>query len=177
MRGMQRGGWAPERRLVSEQRPGEASAMQPLPPTRSCFVCGLENPIGLKLPIGAVPGAVETRFRFRADCCGFTGVVHGGIVGTVLDEIMVWAASAETKQFAYCAELTVRYLRPTRPGVDVVARGELVENKRGRLFLTRGDLRDCEGNLLAEATGKYLPIPAEMRASVLADFVEPPPGF
>ena len=31
--------------------------------------------------------------------------------------------------------------------------------------------------VLAEATGKYLPIPAEMRASVLADFVEPPPGF
>lgn len=167
----------PQSRLESSGAGVHAARMQPLPPTRSCFVCGLENPIGLKLPIGAVPGAVETRFRFRADCCGFTGVVHGGIVGTVLDEIMVWAASAETKQFAYCAELTIRYLRPTRPGVEVVARGELVENKRGRLFLTRGELRDREGNLLAEATGKYLPIPAEMRASVLADFVEPPQGF
>ena len=174
MPGMQR---RPQSRLESVRAGVHAARMQPLPPTRSCFVCGLENPIGLRLPFAAVAGAVETRFRFRADCCGFTGVVHGGLVGTVLDEIMVWAASAETKQFAYCAELTVRYLRPTRPGVDVVARGELVENKRGRLFLTRGELRDGEGNLLAEATGKYLPIPAEMRASVLADFVEPPPGF
>lgn len=151
--------------------------MQPLPPTRSCFVCGQENPIGLRLGMEAGAGAVESRFRFRADFCGFTGVVHGGIISTVLDEIMVWAACTETKQFAYCAELTVRYLRPTRPGVDVVARGELVQNRRGRIFLTRGELRDADGQVLAEATGKYLPIPAEMRASVLADFVEPPPGF
>jgi uncharacterized protein (TIGR00369 family) len=151
--------------------------MQLLPPTRSCFVCGTENPIGLKLALHAVAGAVETRFRFRADCCGFRDTIHGGMIGTVLDELMVWAAGDATKQFAYCAEMTVRYLRPTRAGVDVLARARLVENKRGRLFLAAAELHDAEGNVLAEATGKYLPLPGELRASVLADFVEPPPGF
>lgn len=151
--------------------------MKPLPPTRSCFVCGTENPIGLKLALHSVGGAVETRFRFRTDCCGFRDTVHGGLISTVLDEIMVWAAGEATKQFAYCAEMTVRFQRPTPAGVDVLARGELVDNKRGRLFLARGELRDADGNLLAESTGKYLPIPGELRAGILSDFVEPPSGF
>lgn len=151
--------------------------MELLPPTRSCFVCGTDNPSGLHLELFALPTSVETRFRFRPDCCGFRATVHGGLIATVLDEVMVWAAGAVTKQFAYCAEMTVRFQRPTPAGVDLLARGELVENKRGRIFLARAELLDASGQLLAESTGKYLPIPGELRAGILADFVEPPPGF
>lgn len=147
--------------------------MKPLPHTRSCFVCGLENPLGLKLDLFAVPGAVETRFRFRPECCGFRETVHGGMIAAVLDEVMVWAAGVVTKQLCYCGEMTIRYQRPTRPGVPVTVRGSLVENRRGRLFLTRAELRDEAGELLAEATGKFLPIPGDAKGVMLADFVEP----
>ena len=93
------------------------------------------------------------------------------MIATVLDEVMVWAIGVNAAKFVYCAELTVRYLRPTRPQTELVARGEVVENRRGKLFTTRGELRDAAGQLLAEATGKYLPVPDAVSAEVAADFV------
>ena len=146
--------------------------MTSLPHTRGCFVCGLENPAGLRLDFATDRRVVETRFRFRREQCGFSQTIHGGIIGTVLDEVMVWAVGVATGQLAYCGEMTVRFQRPAPPQVDVVATGELVENRRGRLFLARGELRDGAGELLAESTGKYLPLPGELRPAMLADFVE-----
>ena len=153
--------------------------MNALPNTRSCYVCGLENPLGLKLGFHADDArtAAETRFRFRPEFAGFRDTVHGGAIATVLDEVMVWAIGVAVGQFVYCAELTVRYQRPARPGAEVVARGEVTENRRGRLFITHGELRDAEGHLLAEATGKYLPVPTAMGEQVLEDFIGEVPAF
>ena len=145
--------------------------MQRLPNTRSCFVCGVENPLGLQLGFHGDPTAAETRFSLRPEFAGFRDTVHGGVIATVLDEVMVWAIGVTAGKFVYCAELTVRYVRPTRPQTELVARGEVVENRRGKLFTTRGELRDTAGQLLAEATGKYLPVPGAVSAEVAADFV------
>jgi uncharacterized protein (TIGR00369 family) len=152
--------------------------MQRLPNTRSCYVCGVENPLGLRLGFSGDTTAAETRFSFRPEFAGFRDTVHGGALATVLDEVMVWAIGVAAGRFVYCAELTVRYVRPTPTAAEVVARGEVVENKRNRLFLARGELRDGAGQLLAEATGKYLPVPESVSAAVLADFIgEPPASF
>jgi acyl-coenzyme A thioesterase PaaI-like protein len=148
--------------------------MQLLPHTRQCFVCGIENPAGLRLDLATDQRMVETRFQFRRELCGFKETVHGGLIATVLDEVMVWAVGVGAGQLSYCGELTVRYQQPTPPRTEVVARGELVENKRGRLFFAKAALYDAAGNLLAESTGKYLPVPGALRPALLADFVEDP---
>ncbi len=153
--------------------------MNALPNTRSCYVCGIENPIGLRLGFESDDArtVAETRFSFRPEFAGFRDTVHGGAIATVLDEVMVWAIGVAAKQFVYCAELTVRYQRPVRPGAELVARGEVTEDRRGRLFIARGELRDASGQLLAESTGKYLPVPAAVGAQVLEDFVGEVPEF
>ena len=133
-----------------------------LPNTRSCFCCGVDNPLGLAMTVFTDRRIVESRLRLRREYAGFRGVVHGGIVATILDEMMAWACGVGAHTFAYCVELNVRYLKPTRPEEELVARGELVENKRGRILLCRGEVRDSQGELLAEGTGKYLPIKAEL---------------
>ena len=89
---------------------------------------------------------------------GFKQVVHGGIIATLLDEIMVWACMTQTKRFAYCAELTVRYQNPLRPGEETLASAELVANRRDRIFEAKADLKDSAGKIFATATGKYLPV-------------------
>ena len=71
---------------------------------------------------------------------------------------MVWACAVQTKRFAYCAELTVRFLNPLRPGEEVTASGELVENRRGKIFEAKAEVKDQTGQLLASASGKYLPL-------------------
>jgi len=89
--------------------------MLKLPHTKSCFVCGLHNPQGLKLDLETDGQIVRAKFVLRAEHVGFRETIHGGIISTVLDEAMVWAVGVRTKRFAYCAELNVRFLQPARP--------------------------------------------------------------
>ncbi len=145
--------------------------MKVLPHTHSCFVCGESNPIGLKLRFETDGRVVQTRFTPRPEHVGFKQVVHGGILATLLDEVMVWACGVQTKRFAYCAELTVRFLNPLRPGEEVLAIGELVANRRDRIFDAKGEIKDASGKLLAAATGKYLPIPPNDMTGMTSDLV------
>lgn len=134
--------------------------MRELPHTHSCFVCGEANPLGLKLRFETDGRIVQARFRPRPEHIGFKNVVHGGLWATVLDEIMVWACAVNTRKFAYCAEFTVRFLQPASPDAEVLVTGELAANRKGRMFEARAAARNAAGQPVAEATGKYLPIPA-----------------
>ena len=148
--------------------------MKVLPHTRSCFVCGESNPAGLKLRFETDGRVVQTRFVPRAEHVGFRQTVHGGLTATLLDEIMVWACAVQTKRFAFCAELNVRFLNPVRPGEELIASGELVSNRRGKLFEAKAELRNQAGMALATATGKYLPIKQADLAEMVTDFVDDP---
>jgi acyl-coenzyme A thioesterase PaaI-like protein len=148
--------------------------MQELPHTRSCFVCGEFNAAGLKLRFETDGRIVQTRFRPRAEHVGFRQTVHGGLVATVLDEIMVWACAVQTRRFAFCADLNVRFLQSVRPDEEVIATGELTANRKGRIFEAKAVLRSPSGQTLAEATGKYLPIKADAVSEMAADFVGDP---
>jgi acyl-coenzyme A thioesterase PaaI-like protein len=117
---------------------------------------------------------VQTRFVPRAEHVGFRQTVHGGLIATLLDEIMVWACAVQTKRFAYCAELKVRFISPVRPKDELLASGELVSNRRGKLFEARAELKDQTGVVLATAAGKYLPIKQSDVGEMATDFVEDP---
>src|SRR5437667_1987836 len=117
--------------------------MKMLPHTRSCFVCGESNPVGLKLRFETDGRIVQARFRPRMEHVGFKQTIHGGLIATLLDEIMVWACAVQTRRFAFCAELNVRFLSPVRPEEELVAVGELVSNRRDKLFEARGELKNA----------------------------------
>ena len=150
------------------------AAMRELPHTHSCFVCGESNAVGLHLRFETDGRIVRTRFCPQPGHVGFRGVVHGGLIATVLDEIMVWACAVRTRRFAYCADLQVRFLKPVRPGEGVVVQGELTANRKGKIFEARADLRDESGATLAEAKGKYLPVKSGEAAGMARDFVGDP---
>jgi acyl-coenzyme A thioesterase PaaI-like protein len=145
--------------------------MKPLPHTHSCFVCGDSNPSGLNVRFETDGQAVYSTFRPRKEHVGFSQTVHGGITSTMLDEIMVWACAVETKKFAYCAELNVRFLLPIRPDTDVRAKGWLISNRRNKIFEAGGELSLPDGTVVATSTGKYLPIGETLTAAMIADFV------
>ncbi|MDB6064460.1 MAG: thioesterase superfamily protein [Pedosphaera sp.] len=144
--------------------------MRTLPHTHSCFVCGESNASGLKLRFETDGLIVRARFLPRAEHIGFKQTVHGGIIATVLDEIMVWGCAVQTRRFAYCAEMTVRFVSPLRPGEEVVAMGELIANRRNKIYEAKGELRGASGLLLASATGKYVPIKEADMTEMIADF-------
>ena len=145
--------------------------MTPLPHTHSCFVCGESNAHGLRLRFHADGQIVHTRFTPRAEHIGFKSVAHGGILATVLDEIMVWAVAVATRRFAYCAEMTVRFQQPAKPDEELLVSAELVANRRNKLFEAKAELRNPAGQIVATATGKYLPVPAADVPAMLTELV------
>lgn len=147
------------------------NSVAPLPHTRSCFVCGESNFHGLRLRFQADGNTVRTRFTPRAEHIGFKGVTHGGILATVLDEIMVWSVAVAARRFAYCAEMTVRFLQPAKPDEELTVSAELVANRRNRVFEARGDLRNSAGEIVATASGKYLPVPADQLPPMLSELI------
>ena len=132
--------------------------MRELPHTHACFVCGESNPAGLQLRFHTDGRVVRSVFNPRSEHAGFKGVVHGGILATVLDEIMVWACAVNARKFGFCAEMTVRYHQPANPGEPLTATAELVADRRGRVLEASAALHNPAGVLVASATGKYMPI-------------------
>lgn len=147
--------------------------MQELPHTHGCFVCGESNPAGLKLRFHSDGKEVTTQFTPGIHHAGFRDTVHGGLLSTLLDEIMVWACAVQTRRFGYCAELNVRFLYPAKPGNELVALARLVANKRDRLYEAEGEIR-CGEILLATATGKYIPMKNLTLQDMVGDFIGDP---
>ena len=148
--------------------------MKALPHTHSCFVCGEDNPIGLRLRFETDGRLVQTRFVPRPEHIGFKQTIHGGLIATLLDEIMVWACAVQTKRFAFCAELNVRFVHPAQPNEELTATAELTANRRDRIFEAKARLCNAQGLLLASSTGKYLPVKEELAADMASDFVQDP---
>ena len=85
---------------------------QKQPNSRHCFVCGLENPVGLKLRIYRTePGVIETTYTAPDHFQGYPGVLHGGIVASLLDEISGRAHMGDpsTPRFMFTGKMEIKY--------------------------------------------------------------------
>jgi acyl-coenzyme A thioesterase PaaI-like protein len=134
-----------------------------LPHTRACFVCGTHNPHGLHLRFRREGAAVVTEFIPQPHHAGFRDIVHGGILATVLDEAMFWAAACAAKRFCLAAELNVRFLKKVGLGEQLSCVANLTAD-RGRLWESRAELRGETGTVYARATCKQVPMSiADMR--------------
>jgi uncharacterized protein (TIGR00369 family) len=91
---------------------------------------------------------------------GYLGVLHGGVLCTLLDEAMGWAPTLVSGHLYMTAELTVRYLKPFP--VDRAMLVETWPEKVARRMATAcGEVRDEEGTLYTTAHGKFLPMSQE----------------
>jgi acyl-coenzyme A thioesterase PaaI-like protein len=144
-----------------------------LPHTSGCLVCGRQNPKGLHLHlhVDESTGAVETRFTPGPEHIGFEGIIHGGVLATVLDEAMVWAATWRGRRFCVCGELSIRFRKAAEVGKPLVIRAS-VSSARGRFLQTTGEVKDGADETLATAEGKYLALPDERHQAFMATLVD-----
>lgn len=135
----------------------------------ACFACGELNAHGLHLSLHVADDTCWTELTLRPDFQGWEGIAHGGIVATILDEVMAWAlASADA--WGYTARLSIEYRRPVPVGARIRGEGRLVERRR-RLLSTAGRLVDAgTGELLATAQGTYVAAPEARREEIKARY-------
>ena len=146
---------------------------KPLPWSRSCFVCGEENPLGLRARSFLVGDRIELAFTPRIEYAGWNAVTHGGLIATVLDEVMTWAAIVSSDQACFAADFSVRLRRPLPPSTPVVARAWCTGSRR-RIHDTEARLEGEDGDVFATATGRYMAIPRAQVQSMHHDLVSTP---
>jgi len=144
-----------------------------LPYTRDCFVCGAHNPHGLRLRFRRDGDEVRADFTPQPQHAGFRGIVHGGILSTVLDETMFWASASVKKQFCLAAELNVRFIHKVTVGQKLICVAKLTAD-RGRLWESAAELRDEQGTVYARATCKQVPMPLAAMKDAALDFLPDP---
>ncbi len=125
---------------------------------RVCFVCGEKNPAGLKLRIRTDPARGESAADviFPEHLQGWAKIVHGGLLATVLDEAMIYAAGAKGLR-CVTGEMTVRFVKPASTGVAYKLKGRFVEDKE-RIVLAESQLLDSDGQEVAWASGKLFKV-------------------
>jgi len=104
-------------------------------------------------------GIVSLEYVTRDSDLGWRSAVHGGLTMMLLDEVMTWSAILEQRQACVSAEVTTRMIKPVTTGCRLRAEGWL-ESRKGKLLLTNGKITDPSGDILATASGKFLPMPA-----------------
>jgi uncharacterized protein (TIGR00369 family) len=125
------------------------------PSSRSCFVCGRENPVGLKVRWDNDPEAGEIRARvtIAPEFNGYPGVAHGGILAALLDETAgrTILLDGDFDALMVTAKLEVMYRRPTPTGVPLLLVGRLVRRGEARAE-TQAEIRLADGTVSARAT-------------------------
>lgn len=137
-----------------------------------CFACGPANRRGLHLDIRN--DGVETYVEFTADESwqGFGGVVHGGLVATVLDEVMAWELYGYD-DFAVTGRMELTYRKLVPVGQPLRASAKLIQN-RGRAKKVHGELRGPDNELLATADSLFVAIPKEQEAELRRRYPDGP---
>ena len=120
-----------------------------------CFACGAQHPHGLKLQFQIEEaGRVVSKWRPSAEWEGFAGIIHGGVVTTVLDEAMSKAV-ASTGMPGLTCHLEVRLRQSVTPGDHLTVRAWVVE-KRKRRVRVEAEIRDSQDTEKAHGWATFL---------------------
>ena len=123
-----------------------------------CFVCGMENPDGLRLQWKTEGLTTFAQFIPEPKYQGWRGILHGGIVAALLDEAMTRLA-CELCGGALTAEMTVRFVAPARIGELLFVRGEMISESR-KIVAMKASIHVSHhgGKVIAHSTGKAIKI-------------------
>ena len=138
------------------------------PNSHNCFVCGIKNPIGLHLNFYETgPGEVSAEVTLPEQYQGYPGIVHGGIVAAMLDEIAGRAhmGDSDSPRFMFTAHLDVRYRKNVPIGKPLRLVGRAGVTKR-RSAAASSAIYSEDGELLAEAEAVMVNVPEQMLANV-----------
>ena len=140
-----------------------------------CFACGSLNEHGMHLVMHVEGGRSWTELELEPRFAGWEGIAHGGIVCTILDEVMAWSLAA-SDAWGVTARMAVDFKRPIEVGTPLRAEGHVTRQRR-RIVDTAATIIDRrDGTILATATATYLAADAARQAELRARYGFPPAG-
>ena len=123
-------------------------------PGQPCFGCGPDHPWGFHLRFERDGDEVVTRFTPHDRYQGPPGIMHGGLVATLADEIAAWAVIGIAGKFGFTATFDAKLHRPVRIGIPIEGRGRIVADKRRLMDVEAKVLQ--EGALAVTSTVRFV---------------------
>ncbi|HNQ19858.1 MAG TPA: PaaI family thioesterase [Bacteroidales bacterium] len=118
-----------------------------------CFGCSEKNPVGLQLDFYDYGDYVESEWIANKNYEGWHGVLHGGIVATLLDEVGSWVIISKIGRAGMTVELNVRYHKKISTNEKIYIQGKLIEHKRNIAVIESKIIQN--GEIKASAISKY----------------------
>lgn len=133
------------------------------PNSNLCFVCGLNNPVGLQMTFyDNGENEVYANYTVPEQYNGYPGIVHGGIVATILDEAVGRVALiADPNHFMFSVKLEVKYRHPVPTETPLKITGRIVK-LRGRLGKAVGQIELPDGTIACESVMTLADVPEEL---------------
>ncbi len=135
------------------------------------FVHGLSNASGLHLQYRLAGDRVATTWVPGDDHAGFPGVVHGGLIAAVLDDVM-GRCSVLRRQWVVTGRLETRFREVAPLGAALLVEGWTTRFTR-RVMRAESRMTLPDGTVVAEGSGTYLPVPE----ALVGRMIDAWPGF
>ena len=120
-----------------------------------CFACGPANAAGLRMQLYAYRDTVVSKLVVPDHLRGWSDLVHGGVISTILDEIMSWGAIHLLQKIILTKSMTVEFIKPVRVGQSLQAVSRIVEKQKDRQAVMEGLLYLEPDTLCARARGEF----------------------
>lgn len=134
--------------------------MKPLKRYPQCFVCGDKNPFGLNVTFYLKKDRVVAEYVAEARFQGYKNILHGGILSTLLDEVMIRAPLARGVP-SLTSEIRVKFKKLVKVGDRLFLEGWVVEDK-GKILVTEGKITNQDHEEVAWGEGKFFKVKKEV---------------
>jgi len=122
---------------------------------QTCFGCGSSNPIGLKMEFFTDKQNVFSFVSVPSEMTGWDETVHGGILTTIIDEVMGWTVIHLLKKIGVTRSITVEFLKPVIAAEHLTVVGSLLEERSERSIEISGDIYNSKDQLCARGVGTF----------------------
>ena len=143
------------------------------PNASMCYICGRDNPVGLKMNfyddgVDTVQSIVTPENHFQ----GYPGVLHGGVVASILDEVVGRSMmSGDHHRFMMTVSMNVQYRHPVPMGEELKAIGKATR-VRSRIGKAEGQIILPDGTVACEAQLVLVDMPDTLASQDTIEFLE-----
>ena len=137
-------------------------------PRFKCFGCSTENQFGLQLDFVRSGPLVVSTYTPPTHFQGWAGMVHGGILSTLFDELGVWTLAGLRHRVGLTRDVEVHFRRPMYVGEEIQISGK-IEDEKGPIVTVRGELHNPRQDLCVEGTVKVFMLSREQFAKMQPD--------
>ena len=120
-----------------------------------CFGCSQKNPYGLKMRFYTDEDALYSWLSVPPHLCGWDGIVHGGVLSTMLDEIMGWSAIYGLRRIVMTKTMTVDFFKPVYIEDNLRVEGRVIEQTSKREAILEAKIYKDDDVLCAQTRGTF----------------------